>query len=377
MSNGNIFISYRREDTSGHAGRLYDRLKERFPGRVVMDVTSIELGADFVEEIERQLGACLVFIELIGNEWATIKDHDGRRRLDEPGDFVRLEVAIALRRSITIIPILVEGATMPNWSALPEDIAPLTRHEALAIVESDFDHNVERLIHRLESIFGQTTAHPPVSPPYSRAKESHPARIALLIGLGIVGLLIVGAIVMFAVLVNLSPKTDTGPSNNSRENTDRTNENSGSNSTPDKSSDSSNTTPPARSQVTDELHEPAKGSSERNALMDALRAEFSNPQSANYEPNRGTIIFVVKNLKVHNGWAWLFAEPRALDHPNDSFAEAGAFLLHQDGELWRVMKLPPMVADSSDPENVDYPTSRDVAEIRRMYPAVATDIFQK
>src|SRR5689334_14148384 len=99
MSTGNIFISYRRDDTSGHAGRLYDRLKDRFPGRVIMDVTSIDLGDDFVDEIERQLGACVVFIELIGHEWATITDQSGRRRLDEPRDFVRLEVAIALRRA--------------------------------------------------------------------------------------------------------------------------------------------------------------------------------------------------------------------------------------------------------------------------------------
>jgi hypothetical protein len=207
MSNGNIFISYRREDTSGHAGRLYDRLKEHFPDRVVMDVASIELGADFVEEIERQLGSCLVFIELIGHEWATITDHDGRRRLDAPGDFVRLEVAIALRRAITVIPILVEGASMPDGSSLPEDIAPLVRHEALAIVESDFDHNVERLIHRLESIFGPTPAHAPLLPPPPRAKERHPARLALLIGIAFVGLCIVGVIGLFVLIYSVSPDT--------------------------------------------------------------------------------------------------------------------------------------------------------------------------
>jgi hypothetical protein len=212
MSNGNIFISYRRDDTSGHAGRLYDRLRERFPGRVVMDVASIELGADFVEEIERQLGSCLVFIELIGHEWATITDRDGRRRLDEPGDFVRLEVAIALRRAITVIPILVEGAIMPDGSSLPDDIAPLVRHEALAIVESDFDNNVERLIRRLESIFGTTPDRAPLLPPPPQAKESHPARLALLIGIAVVGLFIAGVIGLFALLYSVSPDTTNGDS---------------------------------------------------------------------------------------------------------------------------------------------------------------------
>jgi hypothetical protein len=210
MSNGNIFISYRRDDTSGHAGRLYDRLKDRFPDRVVMDVTSIDLGEDFVEEIERQLGACVVFIELIGSEW--VIDRAGRRRLDQPRDFVRLEVAIALRRAITVIPILVEGATMPDGSSLPEEIAPLTRHNALTITESDFDHDVERLIHRLESVFGPRPPAPPLLP-IPRARKSHPGRVALLIGIAVVGLFIVGAIGLFVLVLNFSPKTDTGDSN--------------------------------------------------------------------------------------------------------------------------------------------------------------------
>jgi hypothetical protein len=374
MSNGNIFISYRREDTSGHAGRLYDRLKERFPGRVVMDVTSIELGADFVLEIERQLGACLVFIELIGNQWATITNQEGKRRLDEPGDFVRLEVAIALRRAITIIPILVEGATMPASSSLPGDVAPLTRHEALAITESDFDHNVERLIQRLESIFGPAPAHAPPYLPVPRARESHPARLALLIALG---LIIVGTIGLVAIFSIASLAPDNSRNSNAGVKTADSTIDENSNSTNDKSSSSSNTDKPATRQITDELHEPPKGSSEHNALMDALRAEFNNPRSTNYDPDRGTIIFLVKDLKVHNGWAWFFAEPRSLTQPKYSFAKSSAFLLHQDGGLWRVMKLPPTVADSNDPQNLDFPTSQDIAEIRRMYPSVATDIFQK
>src|SRR6266850_4275867 len=102
MSNGNIFISYRRGDASGHAGRIYDRLNLSFPGRVFRDVASITIGGDFLKIIEEHIGTCKVFIELIGDEWATMKDHAGRRRLDQPNDFVRIEVATALRRGIPV-----------------------------------------------------------------------------------------------------------------------------------------------------------------------------------------------------------------------------------------------------------------------------------
>ena len=110
--------------------------------------------------------------------------------------------------------------------------------------------------------------------------------------------------------------------------------------------------------------------------MDALREEFNNPRSSYYRPHRGSIVFVVNKLNVHNGWAWTYAEPRSSD-PGDSFGENSGFLLHQEGEQWKVMKLPPMVEDPNDPENLDYPTRKDVEKIRKMYPSIATDIFQK
>jgi hypothetical protein len=132
----------------------------------------------------------------------------------------------------------------------------------------------------------------------------------------------------------------------------------------------------ANSQVADELHTPEKGSLERQAMMDALRAAFDDRRSGYYQPHRGTIVFVVNRLKVHNGWAWTYAEPHSSD-PSDSFGENSGFLLHQEGGQWKVMKLPPMVEDPDDPENLDYPTRKDVEKIRKMYPSIATDIFQK
>src|SRR5580704_16230405 len=93
-----VFISYRREDTAGHAGRLYDRLKARFPGRVFMDVGEIAPGSDFVEAIERGVGECKALVAIIGNGWL----HEDRVR--DPNDFVRLEIATALKRGIRVVP---------------------------------------------------------------------------------------------------------------------------------------------------------------------------------------------------------------------------------------------------------------------------------
>jgi hypothetical protein len=171
-----------------------------------MDVTNINLGDDFVEAIERKVGDCGVFIELIGKQWATITDSAGRRRLDHPQDWVRLEVASALRRSITVIPVLVHGATMPDASTLPEDVAPLTRHNALEITESDFDHDVERLIDRLNKIFGIDNRPQPLLP---RTRKSHFGCLALSIAAGLIALVVIGLIAMILVL----PTNPTNPAN--------------------------------------------------------------------------------------------------------------------------------------------------------------------
>src|SRR5512137_1303172 len=96
-----IFISYRREESAGHAGRIYDRLREKFgKDRVFMDVSAIEPGVDFVEAIDRAVGSCAVLLVVIGRRWLECTDASDRRRLDDPKDFIRLEVATALRRNI-------------------------------------------------------------------------------------------------------------------------------------------------------------------------------------------------------------------------------------------------------------------------------------
>jgi hypothetical protein len=129
-------------------------------------------------------------------------------------------------------------------------------------------------------------------------------------------------------------------------------------------------------QTMDELHTPPQGSAERQALMDGLREAYKGSRNSDGKPNRGSITFVVNYLKVHSGWAWVYAEPRSSD-PNDQFGENSGFLLHQEDGQWKVMKLPPMVDDPDDPENLDYPAPRDIERIRKMYPSIPADIFPK
>jgi len=131
---GRVFISYRREETAFPAGWLFDRLAERY-GRdqVFKDVDSIQLGDDFVEKITDAVASCRVLLALIGDRWITITDEEGRRRLDDPDDFVRLEIEAALKRNVRVIPILVQGARLPRVDELPPSLAKLVRLQALEL----------------------------------------------------------------------------------------------------------------------------------------------------------------------------------------------------------------------------------------------------
>src|ERR1700738_2376539 len=103
---GQIFISYRREDSSAWAGRLFDHLSNHFPSNeIFMDVNSIDLGEDFVKTIEGTVGSCDVLIAVFGKGWLTSCDQEGQRRLDNPEDFVRIEIGAALERNIRVIPV--------------------------------------------------------------------------------------------------------------------------------------------------------------------------------------------------------------------------------------------------------------------------------
>ena len=144
---GQIFISYRRQDASYPAGRLYDNLHNRFPkNEIFMDVDSLKPGIDFVQTIEERVGACDVLVAVIGKHWLSAADEESRRRLDNPEDYVRVEVGTALKRGVRVIPVLVEGASMPQASQLPEDLKPLARRNALSVSHDRFRADSERLI---------------------------------------------------------------------------------------------------------------------------------------------------------------------------------------------------------------------------------------
>jgi hypothetical protein len=140
-----IFISYRRSDEPGYAGRIADRLTAEFGSRTFMDVESLEPGVDFVDRIEEAIGSVDVLVAVIGKDWAS-KDPSGRPRLEDPNDFVRLEIGSALRRGIRVIPVLVRDAEMPKQDELPEELKSLTRKNALQLSDTEWRAGMDRLV---------------------------------------------------------------------------------------------------------------------------------------------------------------------------------------------------------------------------------------
>jgi molecular chaperone DnaK (HSP70) len=150
-----IFISYRRDDTAYPCGWLFDKLAQHFGrSRIFKDIDSIQLGDDFAEEIRSAVERCDVLLALIGQRWLTITDEGGRRRLDNPSDFVRLEIEAAIARDIRIIPILIEGARIPCADELPTSLAKLARRQALELSSRHFDFDISRLLKVLDRTLG-------------------------------------------------------------------------------------------------------------------------------------------------------------------------------------------------------------------------------
>jgi len=156
---GQIFISYRRDESRWSARSLCDRLAARFDrSQIFMDIDTIGLGEDFVKTIEETVGSCDVLIAVIGAHWLTSTDGQGGRRLDNPEDFVRMEIATALRRNIRVIPVLVDGALMPQSNDLPDDLKPLVRRNALQVGDTHFDDDCRRLVAAIEQVLEKNTA---------------------------------------------------------------------------------------------------------------------------------------------------------------------------------------------------------------------------
>ena len=156
---GQIFISYRREESRWSARSLHDRLCRDFdPKQIFMDIDAIALGEDFFEAIETTVAKCDVLIAVIGKNWLTSKDDHGNRRLDNPEDFVRMEIGAALKRKIRVIPVLVDGALMPQSTDLPEDLRPLVRRNALLITDTSFDGDCQRLAAAIKLVLEKAAA---------------------------------------------------------------------------------------------------------------------------------------------------------------------------------------------------------------------------
>jgi hypothetical protein len=158
---GVIGISYRRDDSAGLAGRLYDRLSEQFGfDRVFMDVDAILPGEDFREAIRRRIYEAAAWLVVMGPSWAQSVNSRGERLLDDPGDFVRIEIATALERGIVVIPVLVDGAAMPRSEELPADLRTLAYRNAIALDHGNFQQGVDKLIYALERLDAERLPHP-------------------------------------------------------------------------------------------------------------------------------------------------------------------------------------------------------------------------
>jgi TIR domain/WD domain, G-beta repeat len=154
---GKIFLSYRREDAAGFALVLFGRLEQSFPaGSLFMDVEGgIGAGQDFVRVIEEQVNACDVMLALIGPDWLAVTDEAGRPRLENPEDFVRIEVESALKFGKRVIPVLVQKAEMPRARALPETLRALARRNAVGLTQERFKADAQGLIKALEDALAE------------------------------------------------------------------------------------------------------------------------------------------------------------------------------------------------------------------------------
>jgi hypothetical protein len=209
-----IFISYRRDDTEGEAGRLFDDLTRQFGSNsVFMDVAGIRPGVDFVQAIEENVANCGVLLAIIGPTWATIASASGQRRLDDPHDFVVLEIASALKRQVPVIPVLVHSAKMPSPEQLPESLKSFSYRNSVELSHARWPSDVQLLIDALKSYVApdQTTARDPVHatvpvqlpaphPPAAVAKTAAKRSLMPLIA-GIGALVVVAAAVIIYLMM--------------------------------------------------------------------------------------------------------------------------------------------------------------------------------
>lgn len=197
MSGSGVFISYRRQDSQSAAGRLADSLERRFgKAQIFRDVETIQPGMDFVEAIEGALSSCSVMLAVIGRRWTG--ETGNQNRLLLPNDWIRLEIAAALKRGIRVIPVLVEGAQPPADADLPDDLKPLARRQAHTVSDERWDYDVQQLAAALETVgvrpipvgggAGRTPPPPPGKPQASKLVKTLAWIGGIFVGLVIIGL---------------------------------------------------------------------------------------------------------------------------------------------------------------------------------------------
>jgi hypothetical protein len=156
---GNIFINYRRDDDAGFTQALYSRLEQAFPSEsLFMDVDNIAPGLDFVQVLSEEVARCDVVIAVIGKNWLSAADETGERRLDNPEDFVRIEIESALAQKKRVIPVLVNDAKMPRSTELPESLKAFARCNAVRLTHERFRADTAGLIKSLEQVLSETEA---------------------------------------------------------------------------------------------------------------------------------------------------------------------------------------------------------------------------
>jgi len=185
-----IFISYRREDSQHQADRLHAALSRKMPKRnIFIDVDNIPVGVNFVQHLDQQVAQCEVLLALIGPDWLEAKNPEtGKRRLDDPKDFVRIEIASALKRGIPVAPILLDGAPFPPEGSLPDELKALTLRNGVEVRRMTFDADAERLIRGLNLTRAAVAAKPTPARPSSASGKGAawlgPAAALTLLALG-------------------------------------------------------------------------------------------------------------------------------------------------------------------------------------------------
>lgn len=190
-----IFISYRRADSMAYTGRIYDRLVNAFGAHhVFKDVEDIPPGEDFRSVLDKALTKADVVLIIMGPQWLMITDDGGKRRLNDPTDFVRIEVETALKRNdVLVIPVLVNNATMPSAEALPAALKDLAfRNSVVVRNDPDFNPDINHLITAIEK----------------RLKGERSGRLPLIIG-AIAAIAIIAALLIFVVLPGLNKSAPT------------------------------------------------------------------------------------------------------------------------------------------------------------------------